>query len=207
MEKAESMLQRLGLPPEFGVTLLIVCLALSVAPYFSGADFGILKIPSFRSTIRRNLRFGGPIALVVAIFLHIPFIWNQPSLDLDRSDRSPRLVTPAKSPPPPAPRPPKPDLNPPPGPDMNKEKPAPLSPLGAGSYRVHLMIPTSMSDAAVWLDGREARILRRAATLITIEVPVGSSNHQIMVEREGSPTCVTTVVVTESDTTLTPCQD
>jgi hypothetical protein len=82
------------------------------------------------------------------------------------------------------------------------------SPLGAGPHRINLMIPTTMSDATVWLDGREARVLRRTATLITIEVPADSSNnHQIKVEREGGPTCVTTVAVTESVTTLTPCED
>lgn len=81
------------------------------------------------------------------------------------------------------------------------------SALGAGSYRVNLMIPTTMSDATVWLDDREARVLRRTATLITIEVPAGSSNHQIKVEMEGGLICATTVAITESVTTLTPCQN
>jgi hypothetical protein len=76
-----------------------------------------------------------------------------------------------------------------------------------GSYRVNLLIPTSMSNADVWLDGRKARIHERTANLITIEIPADSSNHQVKIEKEGRPICVTTVSINENGTTLTPCQD
>lgn len=75
-----------------------------------------------------------------------------------------------------------------------------------GPYRVNLLMPTSMSNAVVWLDGHEARILRRTATLITIEVPANSSNHQIRLEKDGMPACATSTSVTEDGVTLTPCQ-
>ncbi|HXO19319.1 MAG TPA: hypothetical protein VOA87_05255 [Thermoanaerobaculia bacterium] len=79
-------------------------------------------------------------------------------------------------------------------------------PQNAFSYRLNLLIPTSMSNAAVSLDGREARILKRTAILITIEVPAGDSNHQIRLEKEGRRTCAETISVTKDGMTLTPCQ-
>jgi hypothetical protein len=202
-EEAESVLQRLGLPPEFGLTLLVVCFALAVAPYFSGADFGIVKIPSFKSVVRRNLRFGGPIALIAVIFLHIPIFRSQPIVQLDYSES---LATPIQESPLPAPTQPTPELDTPSEPRPPEEQLS-LSPSNALSYKVNLLIPTSLSDATVWLDGHEALILRRSASLITIEVPADTRNHRIKVESEGSPPCVTTTIVSENDTTLTPCQD
>jgi hypothetical protein len=204
MEKAESVLQWLGLPEEFGVALLIFCFALSVAPYFSGADFGILKLPLFKPAIRRNLRFGGPIALAVAIVLHIPFSRNQ-------SGSAPGLsqepITTVGEPPPSVPSQEGSHPNFPSGPATIKEMPTLPRPLAARYYRVNLLMPTSMSDAEVWLNGGKARILKRTANLITIEIPADSSNQQVKIEKEGSPTCVTTVSVNEDGTTLTPCQD
>jgi hypothetical protein len=194
MEKAESVLQWLGLPEQFGATLLIVCLVLSIAPYFSGADFGILKLPSFKPVIRRNLRFAGPIALAVAIFLHIPFFQDQSGLD-------------PREPPPSVPHQEGSSPNFPSRPTTTEEMPMLSRSLTAGLYRVNLLIPTSMSDADVWLDGRKARILKRTPNLITIEIPAGSSNQQVKIQKEGSPICVTTLSVNENGTTLTPCQD
>jgi hypothetical protein len=86
-----------------------------------------------------------------------------------------------------------------------KSRPSP--PLEVGSYQVHLMISTLMSDAVVWLDGHEARIVRRTPTVITIKVPVDNSNHQIRIEKEGLPTCETMISFTKDESTLTPCQN
>src|SRR3989304_134035 len=37
-----------GIPSEYGVLLLTLCLILALSPYFSGVDFGIIKIPRFK---------------------------------------------------------------------------------------------------------------------------------------------------------------
>jgi len=70
--------------------------------------------------------------------------------------------------------------------------------------RVDLLIPSSMSDAEVWLDGQKARVIRRVATVITIEVPAGGRSHSFKIESRGRE-CVETVAVTEDRTMLTPC--
>jgi hypothetical protein len=60
------------IPQAFGAVLLSLSLILTLAPYFAGHDFGIFKIPSFREPTNRRLKFGGPIALALAIVLHLP---------------------------------------------------------------------------------------------------------------------------------------
>ena len=70
----ESVLARLGLPQEFGLTLLLLGLALLLAPWVSGVDFGFLKIPTFPDGTRRVLRIAGPVAFLLALFMHIPFL-------------------------------------------------------------------------------------------------------------------------------------
>ena len=41
----KSIMQWTGLPEEFGLTLLIVSLILTLVPWLSGSDLGILKVP------------------------------------------------------------------------------------------------------------------------------------------------------------------
>jgi len=43
----KSIVDALDLPEAFAGTLLILALILLIAPYLSGLDFGVLKIPSF----------------------------------------------------------------------------------------------------------------------------------------------------------------
>jgi hypothetical protein len=90
---------------------------------------------------------------------------------------------------------------------ITRGKPAPSPSLEIGSYQVHLMIPTMMSDAAVWLDDHEAHIVKRAPTVITIKVPADSRNHQIRIGKEGLPMCETKTSFTKDGLILTPCQD
>lgn len=68
----------LGLPNEFGILLLILCLVLTLAPYFSGYDFGVIRIPTFGVRIKRRLKFIGPISLLLVFALHFPYkmIWE-----------------------------------------------------------------------------------------------------------------------------------
>lgn len=69
----KCILDLLGLPGAFGVTLLVVSLILVLAPYFAGLDFGVIKIPDFSPEWRRRLKWFGPFTLVFIILIHIPF--------------------------------------------------------------------------------------------------------------------------------------
>jgi hypothetical protein len=71
---SQSILQALGLPQPFGVTLLGLGLIFALAPYIGGSDFGLFKIPTFSEEVRRRLRRIGPVTLVAAIAMHVPFL-------------------------------------------------------------------------------------------------------------------------------------
>lgn len=62
------------MPGAFGATLLLLGLILTLAPYFSGQDFGVIKIPDFSPEWRRKLKGIGPIVFVLMIGIHIPFL-------------------------------------------------------------------------------------------------------------------------------------
>lgn len=70
----ESLIAKTDLPPQFGLILLLFALVLVLAPWLSGSDFGFLKIPAFPERTRRAFRILGPIALVSAVSIHIPFL-------------------------------------------------------------------------------------------------------------------------------------
>ena len=67
-----SLLERLNLPANFGYALLLLGLALSLAPYLRGADFGVVKIPDLSDGTRRALVFIGPLVLAAAVLVHVP---------------------------------------------------------------------------------------------------------------------------------------
>ncbi len=60
------------LPTQFGVILLALTLALSLTPWLSGRDFGILKIPNFPSNVQNKMKIIGPALLLIVVVLHIP---------------------------------------------------------------------------------------------------------------------------------------
>jgi hypothetical protein len=207
--KPESLLQRLALPPEFGVALLLFGFTLAIAPYFSGADFGAVKIPELSIKSRRYLRAIGPLALAAAILLHVPFAQKAPaSMTLTTTTSTtgttstttsanvtavtitattPPVATSASvEPPRPTPGPPKPLQSAP------------------RVHRVNLIVDHAMSKARVLLDDREPTILLRTSNVIAIEVPAHAGNHVIRLESEGREPCVTRITITEN-TTLTPC--
>ena len=67
-----SLLSLIGLPGEFGATLLLFAFILLLTPYFSGSDFGIFRAPEFSSSNKRKLKYAGPLALLLAILLQVP---------------------------------------------------------------------------------------------------------------------------------------
>jgi hypothetical protein len=63
-----------GLPDSFGVLLLGFALALLLAPYFAGVDFGVLKIPDLAPTLRGRLKVVGPLLFLSCVFAFVPII-------------------------------------------------------------------------------------------------------------------------------------
>jgi len=75
-----SLFTLAGLPGEFGVTLLLFSFILLLTPYFSGSDFGILKIPKLSLSSKKKLKYAGPLAISLAIALQLPFF---PAFDFE----------------------------------------------------------------------------------------------------------------------------
>jgi hypothetical protein len=57
----------------------VFALILSLAPYMSGADFGIFKVPFLGQQTQKRLKILGPLSLVLAILLFVPF-WESGKL-------------------------------------------------------------------------------------------------------------------------------
>lgn len=74
----KNLVEFWGLPPEFGVAILLVSFALLLSPYFGGVDFGILKIPDLPLSARKWLYIVGPLFFAASIAAHVPLIENQP---------------------------------------------------------------------------------------------------------------------------------
>ncbi len=70
----DSILQLLGLPQPFGVTLLGLGLIVTLAPYIGGSDFGLFKVPAFSPNVHGRLRVLGPLLLFGAVALHMPLV-------------------------------------------------------------------------------------------------------------------------------------
>lgn len=74
MEGKISIIKLLGLPETFAVVLLTFSFILVLAPYFSGADFGLFKIPQFTDSARKKLKMVGPVIFLVLVILFVPII-------------------------------------------------------------------------------------------------------------------------------------
>ncbi len=93
------------LPQAFGGLFITFALILTLAPYLAGHDFGILKVPEFGARSRNRLRWLGPLALLAAIFLHVPLgqkMCDEPTFavvadaKLCGTTKEPYVVTPAR---------------------------------------------------------------------------------------------------------------
>ena len=69
-----SLLDYVGLPGEFGLTILLLSLVIFVAPFLAGSDFGFLKVPAFSEKATRRMYFIGPAMMVAAVSIHIPIL-------------------------------------------------------------------------------------------------------------------------------------
>lgn len=88
MEDKTSVIKILGLPEAFTAVLLIIGLILSLAPYSSGADFGLFKIPQFTDSARKKLKVIGPVIFLLLVTLFIPMIRLRALTPSDNANRS-----------------------------------------------------------------------------------------------------------------------
>src|SRR5262245_20397149 len=66
-----SLFKLTGIPDPFGVVLLVFSFILFLAPYFSGADFGLFKIPASLAE-KKWLKVIGPVVFVACVLSFIP---------------------------------------------------------------------------------------------------------------------------------------
>lgn len=72
MVDTKSVFQCLGLPNEFVVLILSFCFIIFIAPYFEGMDFNIFKVPKLPETMKKFLKYFGPLILIIMIFCCVP---------------------------------------------------------------------------------------------------------------------------------------
>ena len=90
LEPKVSIIRFLGFPETFGVVLLTFSFVLLLAPYFSGADFGLFKIPRFTDLARKKLKLIGPIVFLGSGILFVPMIRQPVISNTNRSDSNAR---------------------------------------------------------------------------------------------------------------------
>ncbi len=66
-------------PDQIGITFFLLFFILTLAPYMSGADFGIFRIPTLAEKSRKRLKYVGPCFLILSLIGFFP-LW--PSLKL-----------------------------------------------------------------------------------------------------------------------------
>lgn len=74
MNDKVSLFKLSGLPDPFGIVLLIFSFILLLSPYFSGADFGIFKVPLFTPLTKKWLKLIGPIIFFLCVFSFLPIV-------------------------------------------------------------------------------------------------------------------------------------
>jgi hypothetical protein len=89
-----------GLPDSFGVILLVFSLILFLAPYFSGTDFGLFKIPTVNESAKKLLRIIGPVLFVSCILSFVPIFSEkkQTTLTTSAQPTASAQVTPSPNP-------------------------------------------------------------------------------------------------------------
>lgn len=92
----KSTFDLLGIPDQIAAILFTLSLILSLAPYFSGIDFGVVKIPLLDESIRRRLRVVGPIFLIAMLGMFAPF-WSKPVAPVEEVDQVAKEIVAAEA--------------------------------------------------------------------------------------------------------------
>jgi hypothetical protein len=80
-----------------------------------------------------------------------------------------------------------------------------ISSSGLKSYKVILILPSTMSDAEIFVDGEPATILDRTLSVVTILVTEKETNHRITVKK-GDRICTKEQLIRQDNLTIYPCQ-
>lgn len=91
-----SLFKWSGLPETFGGVLLVFSLILLLSPYFSGADFGVFKIPILTPSAKKWLRIIGPIMFGLCVFSFLPIIPINPSSSKNLNTDAKSVQSPAQ---------------------------------------------------------------------------------------------------------------
>ena len=94
-----SLFKLSGLPDSFGVILLCFSFILLLAPYFSGGDFGLFKIPKFTESAKKWLKKFGPVLFVLCLLTFVPLIKPQEKQGETSAAQSPTPVIASTEPP------------------------------------------------------------------------------------------------------------
>lgn len=81
-----SFAQRIGLPESVQTSLLLLAIALTLAPWFTGLTIGMLQLPKLDARRRRMWRIGGPLLLILTVALVFPVTPRPISLHLLAAD-------------------------------------------------------------------------------------------------------------------------
>lgn len=71
-----------GIPEAVSVGAVIITFILAIAPFASGHDFGIFKVPAFNHVTRQKLRILGPLLLIATLILFIPLWPSSEAVDV-----------------------------------------------------------------------------------------------------------------------------
>jgi hypothetical protein len=91
---AISSYNKVGLPDAFATILLGFAFILLIAPYFSNADFGIIKVPDFQPQTKAKLIVLGPLIMLAVCLLFLP-VWRNPNVVKPPVTNSPASVDPS----------------------------------------------------------------------------------------------------------------
>jgi hypothetical protein len=92
MRPKQSLYSKLGIPDGVAVTIILIALVLTLAPYAADKDFGFLKIPAFDPSTLGLLKVLGPVLFVLSILLNCPF-WGKTGSPRSAGNDVPATVT------------------------------------------------------------------------------------------------------------------
>lgn len=76
---------KLGIPDNVINTTFVIAIALLLAPYVGGLDFGVFKVPNLPPAIQMPLRWGTPILFAAVLIMFIP-LWPTRKTEGDHVD-------------------------------------------------------------------------------------------------------------------------
>jgi len=94
--KTVSTYQRVGVPPQLITVFFLFLIALVIAPYAGGVDFGGFKVPVLPFELKHKLKWIAPLLLAMATLLFIP-IWKSNYVEDRKVDKTENEIVSPKS--------------------------------------------------------------------------------------------------------------